>query len=207
MLISRTRSTLQSSLLAKSHLNGLFFLIQSNLSLRTPLLYGQFVWYQKSQKSYIPYLYNTDSSVKWTLGSVPLVSVLKRFYCIEVFKGPRLSTHKILDLQTRFKPIETFQCTHALLILPLSSRLSRTNSVHKENFEQSKGDFAHRLCQRGYPLTLVKEIQTEVKFTNRKEALRNKTKQTKEILPFVTTYNPATPNLKNIFMAHHLTAT
>ena len=118
LLTSRTRSTLQSSLLAKSHLNGLFFLIQSNLSLRTPLLYGQFVWYQKSQESYIPYLYNTDSSVKWTLGSVPLVSVLKRFYCIEVFKEPRLSTHKILDLQTRFKPIETFQCTHALLILP-----------------------------------------------------------------------------------------
>ena len=32
-------------------------------------------------KSYIPYLYNTDTSVKRTLGSVPLVSVLKRFGC------------------------------------------------------------------------------------------------------------------------------
>ena len=40
-----------------------------------------FVWSQKCQKSYIPYLYNTDTSVKWTLGSVPLVSVLKRFDC------------------------------------------------------------------------------------------------------------------------------
>ena len=29
--------------------------------------------------TYIPYLYNTDTSVKRTLGSVPLVSVLKRF--------------------------------------------------------------------------------------------------------------------------------
>ena len=36
------------------------------------------------QKSYIPYLYNTDTSVKQTLGSVPLVSVLKRFDCIAV---------------------------------------------------------------------------------------------------------------------------
>ena len=53
--------------------------IQSNMSLRTPLYYGQFVWSQKCQKSYVPYLYNTDTSVKRTLGSVPLVSVLKRF--------------------------------------------------------------------------------------------------------------------------------
>ena len=43
--------------------------------------YGQFVWSQKSQKSYIPYLYNTETSVKRTLGSVPLVSVLKSFDC------------------------------------------------------------------------------------------------------------------------------
>ena len=41
--------------------------------------------------------------------------------------------------------------------------------------------------------------------TDRIDALRNKTKQTKEILPFVTTYNtynPGTPNLKKILMKH-----
>ena len=64
-----------------------------------------------------------------------------------------------------------------------------------ENFEQSKRDL-----ERGYPITLVQEILTEVKFTGRNETLRNKTKQTKEILPFVNTYNPATPNRKNILM-------
>ena len=32
-------------------------------------------------KSYIPYLYNADTSVKWTIGAVPLVFVLKRFDC------------------------------------------------------------------------------------------------------------------------------
>ena len=66
-----------------------------------------------------------------------------------------------------------------------------------ENFEQSKRDL-----ERGYPITLVQEILTEVKFTGRNEALRNKTKQTKEILPFVNTYNPATPNRKKILMKH-----
>ena len=37
------------------------------------------------QKSYIPYLYNTDTFVKQTVGSVPLLSVLKRFDCIIKF--------------------------------------------------------------------------------------------------------------------------
>ena len=88
--------------------NNFVVWIQSNLAQRTPLYCGQFVWSQKyhkcyipylynmdtsllqtvrlvpdCQKSYIPYLYNTDTSVKRTLGSVPLVSVLKRFDCSE----------------------------------------------------------------------------------------------------------------------------
>ena len=33
------------------------------------IYYGPFVWSQKSQKSYIPYLYNTDAPVKRTVGS------------------------------------------------------------------------------------------------------------------------------------------
>ena len=56
-----------------------FIELQSNLFLRTPLYYGQFVWSLKYQKSYILYLYNTETSIKRTIGSVPLVSVLKRF--------------------------------------------------------------------------------------------------------------------------------
>ena len=52
--------------------------------IRTPLYNGQFVWRQKCQKSYIPYLYNKDTSVRQTIGSVPLVSVLKRFDCITI---------------------------------------------------------------------------------------------------------------------------
>ena len=34
------------------------------------------------------------------------------FLDTEVFKGPRLPTHKILHLRTHFKPTETFQYTH-----------------------------------------------------------------------------------------------
>ena len=78
-------------------------------------------------------------------------------------------------------------------------RLLRTNSI-KENFYKHKRDFEQRLCDRGYPAALVHKILTEVRFSDRTDALRNKTKHAKEILPFVTTYNPATPNLKKILM-------
>ena len=67
------------------------------------------------------------------------------FFDTEVFKGPRLSTHKILDLQTHFNPTETFQYTHFSSCHPLiwkkgfikeeALRFLRTNSV-RENFEQ-----------------------------------------------------------------------
>ena len=51
-------------------------------------------------------------------------------------------------------------------------------------------------------MALIHKILTEVQFSNRTEALCNKTKKVKEILPFVTNYNPATPNLKMILVKH-----
>ena len=67
------------------------------------------------------------------------------FLDTEVFKGPCLSTHKILHLQTHFKPTETFQykhissyhCSNCKKGKGGTLRLLRTNSV-RENFEQSK---------------------------------------------------------------------
>ena len=63
--------------LSKTNIIGYY----TRATIRTPLYYKQVVWSQKCQKSYIPYLYNTDTSVKRTLGSVPLASELKRFDC------------------------------------------------------------------------------------------------------------------------------
>jgi len=45
-------------------------------------------------------------------------------------------------------------------------------------------------------------ILTEVKFSSRNEALQNKTRTSRNVLPFITTLNPATPNLKKILMKH-----
>ena len=77
----------------------------------------------------------------------------------DLAEGPRLSTNKIHDLQTHFKPTENFSI-YTLLILPPFKRQKRgfikeealrllgTNSV-KETFEQSQRDSEHRFCQRG----------------------------------------------------------
>ena len=45
-------------------------------------------------------------------------------------------------------------------------------------------------------------IITEVQFSDWTKTLCNKTKRAKEILSFVTAYNPATPNLKKVLMKH-----
>ena len=72
-----------------------------------------------------------------------------------------------------------------------------------------KRDFEQRLCHRDYPTALVHKILTEVQFSDRTETFRNKTKKAKEILPFVATNNPNTPNLKDSHetLAYHSTAT
>ena len=117
----------------------------------------------------------------------------------------------ILDSQTHFKPTETFQYTHFSSCHPLKTKkgftkgeaqsLLRTNSV-KENFDKHKRDLQPRLCNRSCPTTFVHKILTEVQFSDRTKTLYDKTKKGKEILPFVTTYNPVTPNLKKTLMKH-----
>ena len=61
-------------------------------------------------------------------------------------------------------------------------RLLTTNSV-KDNFYKHKRDFEfeQRLSNRSYPTALVHKILTEVQFSDRTEALPNKTKKAKEI--------------------------
>ena len=127
-----------------------------------------------------------------------------------VFKGPRFADSKTLDVQTHCKPTETFQCTHFSSSHPLSVKKSfigealcllRTNSIN-EIFELRKLECLTRLLERGYPRELAENILAEVKFSSRNEALQNKTKTCENALPFITTFNSATPNLKTVLMKH-----
>ena len=127
-----------------------------------------------------------------------------------VYKGDRFLKESILDVRTHFKPTETFQYTNFHSCHPPgvtkgfikgeALRLLRTNSSQL-TFEENVSNFAARLKKRGYPAATVEKHLSEVKFSERKTSLlnRNRTAQ-KKILPFVTQYHPALPNLKEILM-------
>ena len=126
-----------------------------------------------------------------------------------VHKGYRFKRESILDVQTHFKPTESFQYTEYSSCHPPgvrkgflkgeALRLLRTNSS-EETFEENIKQFKRKLRARGYPDNLSEKILSEVKFSERSSALQNKQKTHKRILPFVTEYRPSVPNLKNILM-------
>ena len=81
----------------------------------------------------------------------------------------------------------------------LSLLIYHTNSS-EETFVENIRIFKLRLRTRGYPNNLIDKTLSEVKFSDRKKALKDNTRVQNEILPFVTQYNPSAPNLKYILM-------
>ena len=64
-------------------------------------------------------------------------------------------------------------------------------------------NFEKHLLNRGYPTSVVEKHLSEVKFSDRNASLTGKQKNRdarKRILPFVTQYHPALPNLKASLM-------
>ena len=84
-------------------------------------------------------------------------------------------------------------------------RLLRTNSS-EHTFKDNIENFRLHLFKRGYPVNLVNNVLAEIQFKERESSLKNQNKGQKKILPFVTQYNPAIPNLKKILMSkwHHI---
>ena len=126
------------------------------------------------------------------------------------YKGDRFHRESILDVRTHFKPTETFQYTNFYSCHPPgvtkgfikgeALRLLRTNSSQL-TFEENTSNFTARLKNRGYPAATVEKHLSEVKFSERETSLTNRNKTArKKILPFVTQYHPALPNLKEILM-------
>ena len=125
-----------------------------------------------------------------------------------IYKGARFEKESILDMCTYFKPTETFRHTHFKSCYPPGVkkgflkgeglRLQRTNSSEETFLENIR---IFKLCLRGrdYPNNLIDKTLSEVKFSDRKKALKDNTRVQKiyiYILPFVTQYNPYVPNLK-----------
>ena len=75
--------------------------------------------------------------------------------------------------------------------------LLRTNSSER-SFDENIRQFKSRLQVRGYPDTPVNKVLSEVKSEERKSTLQQKEKKDTKILPFVTQYHQAVPNLEKI---------
>ena len=121
-----------------------------------------------------------------------------------VYKGERFCKKSILDVQTHYKPKETFQFTNFYSCHPPgltgggggALRLFRTNSS-KETFEENIKNFESHLKCKGYPTGVTKKNT----FSEKKSKLEQKNKAArKKILPFVTQYHPALPSLKKILV-------
>ena len=128
-------------------------------------------------------------------------------------KGTKVSdSTRILSLtfERHFKPTETFQYTNLYSCHPPgvtkgfikgeAIKASKNNSS-EITFEENMRNFSTCLKNRDYPATTVEKHLSEVIFADRKKALEQRNKNvSKKILPFVTQYQPALPNLKNILM-------
>ena len=132
------------------------------------------------------------------------------FLDTKVYKGERFNRDSTLDVQTHYKQTETFQYTNFYSCHPPgvkkgfikgeALRLLRTNSSHS-TFNKNMQSFKTRLKNRGYPNEFLEKHLFEVNFKDRKRSLGNKDKSTKKkILPFITQYHPALPNVKNILI-------
>ena len=78
--------------------------------------------------------------------------------------------------------------------------LLRTNSS-QFTFEENMSNFKTPLQNRDYPARSVEKHLSEIKFSDRELSLAQKNKTaSKKMLPFVTQYHPALPNLKDTLM-------
>ena len=158
-------------------------------------------------ESFVKKANNFHSTIKFT---AEMSETEITFLDTKVYKGVRFDKEAILDVQTHFKPTETFQYTNVYSCHPPgvkkgfikgeALRLLRTNSS-QITFERNIRNFHNRLLERGYPAAILRKYLSEVKFADRKTALQQRNKSArKKLLPFVTQYHPALPSLKKILM-------
>ena len=110
-------------------------------------------------------------------------------------------------MRMHFNPMGTFRYMFFTMCHPPGAkkgsvkgealRLLRTNSSSKI-FEENITTFEKHLIEKGYPQNFINNTLLEVKFQERTHAFLQRNKTKTRILPFVTQYHPAVPNLKEI---------
>ena len=118
----------------------------------------------------------------------------------------------ILDVKDTLKkngnlPVHTFHLfSPAECYKRICQRRSLENPTNKllQMFEENNSNFKKRLIDRGYPQTLIENLLSKVKSSQRGSLhpqvwLKHNNKEEKEILPFLTQYKPSVSTLKESF--------
>ena len=99
--------------------------------------------------------------------------------------------------------------THTVHILHLLLKRDLSKEKPLESYEQTPQklrlrmtfqNFKKRLIARGYPQTLIENLLSDIKFTERENALLKHNKEKREVLPFVTQNQPSVSTWKEVLM-------
>ena len=213
----QTHGTVMGTKMAVAFANIFMASIEKEIlrqSINKPLTWKRFIddvfYLWDTNKEEIEHFIEQANSYHPTIKFTAEVSQLETtFLDTTVYKGERFEKESILNVRTHYKPTETFQYTnynscHTAgikkgFVKGEALRLLRTNSS-KDMFDKNIKNFRTHLISRGYPNSLVDKILSKVNFADRKNALTQKQKAQKKILPFVTQFQPSLPCLKNILM-------
>ena len=171
-----------------------------------------FIIYHNSDKNEVEDLFKIANAFHPLLKFTYEIAEFKiTFLDVNVFKGSRFTTDGILDLETHFKPTNSFMylhrrsshCPHVFngLIRGEAVRYVR-NTNNEKTISKLMKQFRIRLKERGYS---DEEIYTNIQKAlsiNRKELLKSK-ESTKDIpLVLITKYNPGLKKIKKYIMKH-----
>ena len=137
-------------------------------------------------ESFLKKANNFHSTVKFR-AEMPETEIT--FLDTKVYKGVRFDKESILDVQTHYKPTETFQYTNFYSCHPPGVKKGfikgeglrplRTNSS-QISFERNTRNFQNRLLERGYPAAILRKYLCKVKFADGKTALQQRNKSARK---------------------------
>ena len=113
-----------------------------------------------------------------------------------VFRHGCIQRHKIqgksiLDVKTHLKQTETFLYTKKT-ICPRRSLENPTKNSSETTFDENNSNFKKAFDGQSYSQTLIENLLSPRKFTEREsKLLKQNNQKEKEILPFVTQYEPS----------------
>ena len=159
-----------------------------------------FFSFANEEHEYLKFTYNVDLEKAIFLDTI-------------VHKGDRFKATGILDLETFFKPTDTYLYLHHSSAHPKSTfrglikgeiiRYIR-NTSNKEKQRNCISQFRSRLLNRGYPKAEIDKIISQSEKYVRNELLKQKDKSRKQELPlvFITHFNPRVRKLGTILRKH-----